>query len=97
MRNAALTLGIIGGIIGMFVGFFSFGYVEFIRWFVMVLSLVFSATRNQIAPPAASAARIVITTKSSIIEKPALSRASLPPWFPVILRILSSPRSRGIS
>lgn len=33
MRNAALTLGIIGGIIGMIVGFFSFGYVEFIRWF----------------------------------------------------------------
>ncbi len=33
MRNAALTLGIIGGLIGMIVGFFSFGYVEFIRWF----------------------------------------------------------------
>jgi len=33
MRNAALTLGIIGGIIGMIVGFFSFGYVEFINWF----------------------------------------------------------------
>jgi len=33
MRNAALVLGIIGGIIGMIVGFFSFGYVEFINWF----------------------------------------------------------------
>ncbi len=33
MRNAALTLGVIGGIIGMIVGFFSFGYVEFVRWF----------------------------------------------------------------
>lgn len=33
MRNAALMLGVIGGIIGMIVGFFSFGYVEFIRWF----------------------------------------------------------------
>lgn len=33
MRNAALTLGLIGGLIGMIVGFFSFGYVEFIRWF----------------------------------------------------------------
>ena len=33
MRNAALTLGIIGGIIGMFVGFFSYGYTEFIEWF----------------------------------------------------------------
>ena len=33
MRNAALTLGVIGGIIGMIVGFFSYGYVEFINWF----------------------------------------------------------------
>lgn len=33
MRNSALTLGVIGGIIGMFVGFFSYGYTEFIEWF----------------------------------------------------------------
>ncbi len=33
MRNAALTLGLIGGIWGMIVGFFVFGYVEFIDWF----------------------------------------------------------------
>jgi hypothetical protein len=33
MRNAALTLGIIGGIIGMIVGFFSYGYTSFIDWF----------------------------------------------------------------
>ena len=33
MRNAALMLGVIGGIIGMIVGFFSFGYTEFIDWF----------------------------------------------------------------
>ena len=33
MRNAALTLGVIAGIIGMFVGFFSYGYTEFIDWF----------------------------------------------------------------
>jgi hypothetical protein len=33
MRNAALTLGVIGGIIGMIVGFFSYGYVEFVDWF----------------------------------------------------------------
>ncbi len=30
MRNAALTLGLIGGILGMIVGFFVYGYVEFI-------------------------------------------------------------------
>ncbi len=33
MRNAAMILGIIGGIVGMFIGFFSYGYTEFINWF----------------------------------------------------------------
>lgn len=28
MRNAALTLGVIAGLIGMIVGFFSYGYTE---------------------------------------------------------------------
>ncbi len=32
MRNAALVLGIIGGLVGMIVGFFSYGYTEFIDW-----------------------------------------------------------------
>lgn len=33
MRNAALILGVLGGILGMFVGFVSFGYTEAIeRW-----------------------------------------------------------------
>ncbi len=31
MRNAALILGVIGGLLGMLVGFFSFGYTEFIE------------------------------------------------------------------
>lgn len=31
MRNAALTLGIIGGIWAMIVGFFGYGYTEFIE------------------------------------------------------------------
>lgn len=33
MRNAALTLGIIAGVIGMIVGFFSFGYTELVERF----------------------------------------------------------------
>ncbi|WP_306045589.1 hypothetical protein [Nioella sp. MMSF_3534] len=33
MRNAALVLGIIGGILGMIVGFFGYGYVTFIDHF----------------------------------------------------------------
>jgi len=32
MRNAALVLGIIAGVVGMIVGFFSYGYTEFITW-----------------------------------------------------------------
>ncbi|MBK5928950.1 hypothetical protein [Rhodobaculum claviforme] len=33
MRNAALVLGLIGGLWGMLVGFFSFGYTELLaRW-----------------------------------------------------------------
>ena len=31
MRNAALVLGLIGGLIGMLVGFFSYGYIEAIE------------------------------------------------------------------
>ena len=33
MKNAAQVLGIIGGIIGVVVGFFVYGYVEFVDWF----------------------------------------------------------------
>lgn len=33
MRNAALMLGVIGGIIAIFVGFFSYGYTEVVENF----------------------------------------------------------------
>jgi hypothetical protein len=33
MRNAALVLGLIGGILAMIVGFFVYGYVAFVDWF----------------------------------------------------------------
>ena len=36
MRNAALTLGIIAGVFGMFVGFFGYGYTELARNFAEV-------------------------------------------------------------
>lgn len=32
MRNAALILGIIAGLIGMVVGFFSYGFMELVAW-----------------------------------------------------------------
>jgi hypothetical protein len=33
MRNAALVLGLIGGLWAMIVGFFVYGYIEFVDWF----------------------------------------------------------------
>ena len=33
MKNAAVILGIIGGVLGMITGFFAYGYVEFLGWF----------------------------------------------------------------
>ena len=33
MKNAAVILGLIGGILGMLTGFFAYGYVEFVGWF----------------------------------------------------------------
>ena len=33
MRNAALVLGILGGVLAMIVGFFVYGYTVFIDWF----------------------------------------------------------------
>lgn len=45
MRNAAKTLGIIGGIIGMIVGFFSFGYVTLTQTHSQVAD-IFGAVAN---------------------------------------------------
>lgn len=33
MRNAALTLGVIAGVIGLIVGFFGYGFTVFVDWF----------------------------------------------------------------
>ncbi|MEP6066296.1 MAG: hypothetical protein ABJ246_10700 [Paracoccaceae bacterium] len=33
MKQAAVILGIIGGLLGMLTGFFVLGYVEFVSWF----------------------------------------------------------------
>jgi len=48
MRNAALTLGVIGGIIGMIVGFFSFGYTQFVDWFGEVPDVVEQVNNVQV-------------------------------------------------
>ncbi|MBR9651668.1 hypothetical protein [Thalassovita aquimarina] len=48
MRNAALMLGIIGGIIGMIVGFFSYGYTEMIDRYGEVEGLFEQVTNPEI-------------------------------------------------
>lgn len=46
MRNAAMVLGTIGGLIAMLVGFFSFGYTEFIDQHAQV-GKVFGVVENE--------------------------------------------------
>lgn len=40
MRITALILGIISGVWGMFIGFFGWGYTEFVNWFGEVPDLI---------------------------------------------------------
>ncbi|QFT81519.1 hypothetical protein FIU89_12920 [Roseovarius sp. THAF27] len=46
MRNAALVLGIIGGCLALVVGFFTFGYTEFIREYGEVEGLATALDRE---------------------------------------------------
>lgn len=48
MRNAATVLGIIAGVIGMIVGFFSFGYVEAVQHFGEVDGLFSQVTNTEL-------------------------------------------------
>ncbi|MFA3916097.1 hypothetical protein [Ruegeria hyattellae] len=48
MRSAASVLGIIAGVIGMIVGFFSFGYVEAVQHFGEVDGLFNQVTNTQL-------------------------------------------------
>ena len=40
MRSAAMVLGLIGGILAILVGFFSYGYTEFVNWWGEVPDMV---------------------------------------------------------
>lgn len=46
MRNAALVLGLIGGCLALIVGFFTFGYTEFIREYGEVEGLATALDRE---------------------------------------------------
>jgi hypothetical protein len=40
MRTTALILGIVSGVWGMIIGFFGWGYTEFVNWFGEVPDLI---------------------------------------------------------
>ena len=48
MRNAALILGVIGGLLALIVGFFSYGYTEFIAEFGEIEGLAHQVERVQL-------------------------------------------------
>ncbi|MDF1715774.1 MAG: hypothetical protein P1U75_03725 [Antarcticimicrobium sp.] len=48
MRNAALVLGLIGGIVGMIVGFFSYGYTQAVEHFGEIEGLAEQVARVEV-------------------------------------------------
>lgn len=48
MRNAALVLGLIGGVLAMIVGFFVYGYSVFIDWFGEIPDLAYQLDNPQL-------------------------------------------------
>jgi len=56
MRNAALVLGLIGGLMALVTGFFVYGYVEFIEWFGPVPDLA-----EQVEDPGLKQATAIIS------------------------------------
>ncbi|MEL7347844.1 MAG: hypothetical protein AAFS07_07650 [Pseudomonadota bacterium] len=50
MGNAAMVLGVIGGVVGMVVGFFGYGFGELWAWFSAMLSDVSPEAAARVAP-----------------------------------------------
>lgn len=72
MRNAAMILGIIGGIIGMIVGFFSFGYTEIIERFGEIDGLAEQVGNVQLIRVAAFAAPLLAIAGGAMAKMRAL-------------------------
>lgn len=51
MRNAAMVLGVIGGVIGMFVGFVGYGWTEIAGWAADVTNGLSDRTIGEIEDP----------------------------------------------
>lgn len=72
MRNAALVLGLIGGVLAMIVGFFVYGYVEFIDWFGEVPDLARQVPDPQLKKTVSFLAPIVAIAGAAMARARAL-------------------------
>ncbi|RMA41132.1 MULTISPECIES: hypothetical protein [Rhodobacterales] len=80
MRNAALVLGIIGGVLGMIVGFFVYGYVAFIEYFGEVPDLARQVDRPELFQTVAILAPLLAVAGGAMARARAL-------WGGVLLLI----------
>lgn len=72
MRNAALVLGIIGGLLGMVVGFFSWGYTEAIARFGEIPDLAEQVENIGLIRTAALAAPVLALAGGAMAKMRAL-------------------------
>lgn len=87
MKNAAMVLGIIGGVVGMIVGFFGYGFAEIGSWF--------SETTNGLTDEALGTGENAGRTKFVSLVSPILGIAGgamspMRPLMGAILMVLSA-------
>ena len=87
MKNAALVLGVIGGAVGMIVGFFAYGWVELGSW----LSGVTEGASNHLVNPGEHADRIrFISLFAPILGIAGGAMSNLRPVGGALLMLLSA-------
>lgn len=72
MRNAALTLGVIGGVIAMIVGFFSYGYTEAVTRFGEIEGLARQVSNVELIRAAAVIAPLLAIAGGAMAKSRAL-------------------------
>lgn len=83
MRNAALVLGLIGGILAMIVGFVVYGYSVFIDWFGEVPDLAYQLDNPQLLKTVAFIAPLLAIAGGAMARARAL-------WGGVLMLLASA-------
>lgn len=83
MRNAALMLGIIGGVLAILVGFFSFGYTEFVDTYGEIEGLAEQVDRYQLVRTASFLAPLLAIAGGAMARARAL-------WGGILMLISSA-------